>query len=111
MEVSKNINEGFVDTFYKKPTREESNRYSHNRNMRGRSSLSNTNPYMYVHAGNGKRIYVDRPIGKLQLFCRIHDPVHYSDQFKVLSDFRKSYYARRPIKDSKHNNSKIIENK
>ena len=89
LEISENIYEGIVNPPCKKATREEATSAGHIMNMRGRYIPSNSYPYMGGRTVKRNKMYVDRPIVKLQLICLICGHGHSSEEFKILSDFGK----------------------
>ena len=62
MEISESIYEGVVETSYKKPTREASNRASHSRENRPEYDLSQTHSVTSERACKCRKRYVYFPL-------------------------------------------------
>ena len=66
--------------------------------MRGEAALSNTYSEISESYGKCRKGYVDHMKDISKLNCLIHEPVHSSDECKVLGYFGSEYSRRRPTK-------------
>ena len=98
MEIAESIYKGVVEPYYKKSTRAYANHAGHSRQKRGEAASSWTHPGKGERTGNHRKGYVDSPTVKSKT-CLIHGPGHFSEECKVLGDFRTKYDNSRPTRD------------
>ena len=97
MEIAEIIYEGVVTPSYKKTTWTEANCTGLNRNKRGKSTSSNTNPMKDGSAEKRRKRYVDNPKSTSKIYM-IHGSGHSSDECKALGEFGTKYTAAQPTK-------------